>query len=1066
MSEGFGGAIDNRGTLIVKGTTDITVDEGGNYTGGALFKGNHSYSSGAVNVYDGTATFENVRFEDNKSEGGGGGAIKISTSEDVEFEKTVFKGNTTSNNGGAIYIVKADEVTIVDSEFIGNTSGTNGGGAIYLTEGTLNLSGENYFSKNKENSKQLDIRNLSTVNIVDGITTIGGGIGNNANNSIIGNLNIQNGMLKLDADADDGTVRIDNKVLIGGVLDDQVGVLYVVDKALITNTVVSNNGVIGLAENAVLTVEVNHADAALSASDIGKMITVNGGIESQVTLNNTQADSLALGGTGNSEINVGTLTIDSAGYGIQTIAGTHTITTDKVNITAANGGAGIMVQGQTQTSDTGVTITGFKDGLTITKKPGADQGYAIYNLDHESGNTKGSFVTIDGVGAIKLEGDNRAAVAVLGETAKTTIKTTSTIDITSDITEATGNRKGSVLYVNGGQLDIEGAEVSITDNGATKTAIGIAAGGELTLKAADKISVAGNIVTANKPEDNASYGTTEQNPHVGKFTLAGGAMTVDGTVSSYSGLFEQTGGSLVLTDATGFFAGNVNVNGGVLQYGDVDTAMAPVAVATFAVGDSLTLNADQVINVGMTSAEVPALLSVGSQLNIRSGALLLIDSDSTIKGDGFSIEEGSQIHIVDAETGKRVLDFDHDLNFEGVDITANRLVTVTLDKDGYINVKANSESALIQNGAGAVNTLMAIAENGSDTDSPNMGMRFLSRAIDGIQYPISETEAIETINEVSRASITANVQNTALRISDIATDSVLNHMSLNGQDCGDSPALWVVPMYGNLYSSGMVTKDTSVRSQFGGVAIGAEMNVADFMNGKFYVGMSFNAGAGQSKINGTATKTENDYDFVGVNVYGAWNNSTVNLIGNIGYGFGMHEFEMGLPTGLDMSTVSCDVDTSVLSASLRAEYLINVNGLNVLPHVGVNFSALRTDSHELKSGGNVLNRFASETQHIWQFPVGVTVKKDFEVDGWNVKPMADVSVVLAAGDKQARTQVNYSGLDTWDSSVTRMMDTTNWAGSFGIEAQKDNFTLGLNYHVQTSDHETNQSVYLNLSWKF
>ena len=84
-NEGFGGAIDNRGTLTVTGTTEVTQNENGEFTGGVLFKNNHSYSAGAVNLYGGNASFTNVLFESNSSEGGGGGAVKINNS-DSEFE--------------------------------------------------------------------------------------------------------------------------------------------------------------------------------------------------------------------------------------------------------------------------------------------------------------------------------------------------------------------------------------------------------------------------------------------------------------------------------------------------------------------------------------------------------------------------------------------------------------------------------------------------------------------------------------------------------------------------------------------------------------------------------------------------------------------------------------------------------------------------------------------------------------------------------------------------------------------------------------------------------------------
>ena len=42
------------------------------------------------------------------------------------------------------------------------------------------------------------------------------------------------------------------------------------------------------------------------------------------------------------------------------------------------------------------------------------------------------------------------------------------------------------------------------------------------------------------------------------------------------------------------------------------------------------------------------------------------------------------------------------------------------------------------------------------------------------------------------------------------------------------------------------------------------------------------------------------------------------------------------------------------------------------------YTALRADSHDMKLGGDVVNSLDSDSQHIVQFPVGVTFTRDFE----------------------------------------------------------------------------------------
>ena len=98
--------------------------------------------------------------------------------------------------------------------------------------------------------------------------------------------------------------------------------------------------------------------------------------------------------------------------------------------------------------------------------------------------------------------------------------------------------------------------------------------------------------------------------------------------------------------------------------------------------------------------------------------------------------------------------------------------------------------------------------------------------------------------------------------------------------------------------------------------------------------------------------------------------------------------------------------------------------------------------------------------------MGVTLSKDVAFADWNVKPTVDVSVIPSAGYKTAETKVKFAGIDAWDSVNTRIMDSTSWAGTIGVQAEKGNFTLGLNYGVQASSNETDQNVQLKLGWKF
>lgn len=232
------------------------------------------------------------------------------------------------------------------------------------------------------------------------------------------------------------------------------------------------------------------------------------------------------------------------------------------------------------------------------------------------------------------------------------------------------------------------------------------------------------------------------------------------------------------------------------------------------------------------------------------------------------------------------------------------------------------------------------------------------------------------------------------------------------------------------------------------------------------VGAALNGGGGKSETRGTATSTENSYNFGGINLYAGWNLDNINILASLGYGIGDNDIEMNLPSSMRMGRADADVDTGVFTADLRVEYQVKTDLVDVLPHAGVRYTSLHTDRYDLKVNGSTLNSVKSDTQNIVQFPVGVAVTKNIDVAGWNVKPQADVSVIPAAGEKKAFTKVNYSGVNAFDSVNTRIMDSTSWAGMVGVQAEKGNLSLGLNYGVQASSHETDQKVMFSLGWKF
>ena len=720
-------------------------------------------------------------------------------------------------------------------------------------------------------------------------------------------------------------------------------------------------------------------------------------------------------------IDVNDLTINASDFGIYNDGpGDKTITANKLTINA--GGDGIHVQGKNE-ADVNITAN-----------------------------------TVDITGGIGIRNVATDGASDLNITAADTINITAT---------GTGDNVAAVDSIGTSGTSLNARVINITAEGANSDAINVG-DGSLTLNATESINVDGDIVSreysAGFPADTTA----------GTLSLTGGDLRVtNGTVDGYEGTFEQTGGRTILNKDTGFFAGDVNLKRGQILMGDVDLSEVPLTgeEAVLALGSNVTLNDTQSVNVGTTSAAQP-----GGAAFAADGMLVADGSVTTplLSGPGtLTMEDGSTIYIVDAQVGQKyqLTDFADQSSLSNATLMSSRLTDAVLNPDGTISVTLDQRSSMLAGAIPQAALTTMVASRLNDVDSPSMGIRFLSRAAEP-DFMASDSAAVSMVNEVSRAAAVAGVQNTALRLSDAASENVLHHMSLGHYGSSTSMHthgvdVWATPMYGNTYTSGMGgNKGHSVRGNYGGLALGVDTEVADVLHGKMRAGIAVNGGGGKADTKGTATDTENSYGFGGVNLYGGWAWEKFNLIGALGYGFTNSDVKMGLPASMQMPRAKADVDTHAFTADLRLEYAIPTEYVDILPHVGVRYTHLHTDSYSLKVNGAVLNSVSSDDQDIVQFPVGVSLAADCEWRDWSVKPMADVSYIPAVGDHKTKSNVRYSGLNAVDRASMRIMDDDSWSGMLGLMAERENFAMGLHYTVQASSHETDQGVNMTLGWKF
>ena len=837
------------------------------------------------------------------------------------------------------------------------------------------------------------------------------------------------------------------------------------------NTAISNQSTTG--NGGAIKINSSTASASIDNVAFNNNAAVSGGAiwnKGQVELSDASFTGNTASSQGGAIFNQGNMTVGatftgnkaSQGGAILNYGGTGTsLTVSDGSIFRSNEAS--SVGGAISHVDAGNMVIG-NDVLFESNVSVAGQGGAIHNQrgTTEIGNNAKFINNIAkgyGGGAIYQDTDSTVSSVTIGTNAEFIGNETET------------SHGGAIMNFNGGN----GAAMTIGDgatfdsNTAGKTGGAISNwGGKMAL--ADATFTNNTAATNGGAIYNDTYYQDDSSFTISGATFTGNSAEEEGGAIYNAGTMTLSGDN-TFTDNTANGTPNDIHNAGALTVADGVTKLNSGYTQEGA-ASSLTVNTGASLAVampgtgGVTASSDEAMLALGTSINLGEGrlrmgsvsadndasvtfgnnSLLVVDgraanAGAMITGTGdISVDEGSRLYIANARAGEAYTITSGLATTEGeywksANLLAGRLVEAAIStSDGKIMVETQGKDvATVLPGiipVTGINTM--IAENLNDTDSASAGIRFLSRAVDNVRYMPSDSAATGMVNEVSRAAVTAGVQNTALRLADAATDQLAHHLSLSffGKENNihkDGVDIWATPMYGNTYTHGMAASGAAVRGNYGGVTLGADAKVGEILGGKVRVGAAVNGGGGKSETRGTVTSTDNEYNFGGVNLYAGWNLDNLNVMASVGYAMGNHDVKMNLPAAMNMGQAKADVDTNAFIADLRAEYQINTPVVDILPHAGVRYTALNTESHDLKVNGSTLNSVASDTQHIVQFPIGVTVSKDIDVAGWNVKPQADVSVIPAAGEKKNTTKVSYAGIGALDSVNTRIMDSTSWA---------------------------------------
>ena len=590
-----------------------------------------------------------------------------------------------------------------------------------------------------------------------------------------------------------------------------------------------------------------------------------------------------------------------------------------------------------------------------------------------------------------------------------------------------------------------------------------------------------------------------------ELTAKGGEITVTGSELSVSKLTENTLGSTLTVGTDGI------VNIGNLDTTKLGEAMNDASMgsgsAVLALNTSVTLADGARLVVGNDGSKGAAAASFGDN------SLLVVDAEGVtgnqvIHADGSGnktafIHSGAQLRIINAVAGESVTvlnGFDTIKNEDGtldakwvnnegvenLDYMLSSYAQIVNDNGQYdvivvseLNDPTEALPGIDPDLAPVLNEVWANKLN--DVDSPDMGVRFLSRAARADYVNGDAAKSAATIESAARIAFAGAVPQMTKMASDAATNAVVNRlgfanpadgaqaMNAEGQIVDRNTtgfALWIAPLWQSQHGWGMEAGnlDYGFNGNLGGVSLGADYTFENAIR----AGITFNIGGGYAETSGgDLNSTQNNMNFWGLGAYAGWNYENFAVMADVSYTSTWNQLEQDLDPGMGMGDLEADVQATAISAGLRAEYKLETSVLDIIPHVGVRYMSLNTWGYDVDARGGTVMEGDGFHQDIWTFPVGVTFSKDFTLDsGWFFKPSLDFSVIPAAGDIKAKEDVRFTGAPAVAEMETQMMDYLTWQGGVGLEMGNDTMSFGVNYTLQAGQHTTGHGVFGSFRYEF
>lgn len=744
--------------------------------------------------------------------------------------------------------------------------------------------------------------------------------------------------------------------------------------------------------------------------------------------------------------------------------------------------------GQTLVVDSGSTVA-VEAGKTLTLAGGADASGELINFKDAEGDK-----TVTAAGA-------NGGLA-LGTTTKATQgQISAKVELTQQATLTSKNgtftvkdviAKDANIKVESGSLTVEklavSGETTIASNklGATKVT-------ELTVSKKDaqgsdnKIEITGvvsadKIIVAEGAEATIHIGKAEADAREGEVAAANGRgdLTIADAEKSLKGLTffldptwvdgqEVTGASRLVMNKTAVDA-NIIVghnsyvvlgstddaafvnlfSDGSLKWGDGEgeTLAAAYAAKPISITDGYLVVDGSLKTLPTTDLPTAGSVKFGAN-TVFVADLTDADADTPMitKGENgtYTIDSTSKAVVVgDIKNGvsyKLTDDADADYwNTADTLVSGNPLWGFELNDDGSFTANLKDAGVVF----GDLLQGHEIANAGMTSDDAGVRSyvgKLLTDELDNVQHAVLAARFDAAMNTAGAAAVFTTAYDRASELRDAVRGEALE---------GEGNRLWAQVTGGKTKLKGLSSgaQPVHVDTDAYGLVVGGDVALSNGV-----LGAAFTAGTGDSENDDVGVK--DDFDFYGLSVYGKTSVGGIDLLADGSMTFVKSDLTMG-----GVADVDTDTTTAVYSLGVQAQrtwdYVVEIT-----PFIGMDIYHVRGDGYDNGHGAQVDDAHATAVE----FPIGATIAKAFETNGFKLSPNFSFAVVPTVGDRDIDSKVRFAGAQSTYNFT--FADDVKVRTNLGFAAEKDNFRFGLNAGYDWGNEERSATkLMLNAQYRF